>query len=299
MAPDLTQLPGRSLVDRFMTRYHTDRATRIRVRKMFGVITLVGLLAWFLLPFVWSFKTSIQVRPVAEAYPPVLWGFDPTIAAYEHVIFESDFLSFMRNGIITAAAATAVAMFIGIPHAYALSKYDYKLRNASMYMVLLVRVFPLISLAVPFFVLYTQTGLHDTKLGVTIVLTMLYEPFVVWIMKSYFDGISDSMIEAARVDGCTKAQAFYRVMLPMAGPAIASSIIFAWLEGFNHFTLIIFLTSTPAAKTVPFGILNFVQDNFVPWNIVTAASLLAMLPSFIIIALFQNYLVQGIAGEKV
>lgn len=288
------------MVGRIVTRYETDRVLRNRLRHVMAMLTLGVLLIWFLFPFVWTFKTSIQTRPVAQAFPPVLWGFEPQfVENYGQVVNASAFLQFMRNGILTSAIATIAAMAIGLPHAYVLSKYDYRLRDASMYLILMVRVFPLVALAVPFFILYSRFGLADTLLGVTIVLTMLYEPFIVWILKSYFDGISDSMVEAARMDGCTKFQAFYRIMLPQAGPALASATIFSWIEAFNHFTLVFFLTSSPAAQTVPFGILNFIRDNFIPWNIISAASLLAMIPSFIIIILFQKYLVRGIAGEQV
>lgn len=288
------------VVDRLKVRYQTDRALRKRLRHLFAMGTLGLLLVWFLFPFVWTFKTSIQARPIAQAYPPILWGFDVHLLEnYTEVIYNSHFLQYMKNGIITAAIATVIALSVGVPHAYALSKYDYKLRDASMYFILMVRVFPLVALAVPFFILYSRFGLKDTLLGVTIVLTMLYEPFIVWIMKSYFDGISDAMVEAARMDGCTKAQAFYRIMLPQAAPALASALIFSWIQAFNHFTLVFFLTSSPSAQTVPFGILNFIQDNYIPWNVISAASLLAMIPSFIIIVLFQKYLVRGIAGEQV
>lgn len=298
MAQRTSFIPGANLAGRLVSKYETNRRLRIRVRKAIAVGTLSLLLIWFLFPFVWTLKTSMQTRPVALAYPPIFLGFELQIAEnYGKVIFETPFLKFMRNGILTAALATVLAMIIGVPHAYALSKYDYKLRGASMYLILMVRVFPLVSLAVPFFLLFSQFGLKDTIVGVTIILTMLYEPFIVWIVKSYFDGITGSMIEAARVDGCTKAQAFYRVMLPMAGPALASATIFTWLSGFNHFTLIFFLTSSPDAQTIPFGILSLVQDNYVPWNIIAAASLLSMIPSFIIIVLFTDHLVEGITGR--
>ena len=288
------------MFNQFKARYQTDRVLRRRLRHFLAMGTLAVLLVWFLFPFVWTFKTSIQTRPVAQAYPPILWGFDVQLVTnYAEVIYRSNFLRFMENGILTSAIATVVALMVGVPHAYALSKYDYKLRNASMYLILMVRVFPLVALAVPFFILYSQFALKDTLLGVTIILTMLYEPFIVWIMKSYFDGVSDAMVEAARMDGCTKAQAFYRIMLPQAGPALASALIFSWIQAFNHFTLVFFLTSSPAAQTVPFGILNFIRDNFIPWNIISAASLLAMIPSFVIIILFQKYLIRGIAGEQV
>lgn len=282
------------LLEKFRNRYETDRTLRLRIRKGVAAITLMLLLVWFLLPFLWTLKTSLQTRPVAQHYPPILWGFELQWDNYTNVLFQSPFYKYLRNGIIVSAATTVVAMLFAVPHAYAISKFDYTIRTPSMYLVLAVRVFPLVALAVPFYLLYRQLGLINTKLGLVIVLTMLYIPFVVWIMKSFFDGISSSVIEAARMDGCSNFQAFYRVMLPLATPALASSIIFTWLEAFNHFTLVFFLTASAKAQTVPFGILSFVRDNFVPWNIISAAALLGMVPSIIVVVLFQKYLVRGI-----
>lgn len=285
-----------ALIERARTRYHTDRTLRLRIRKGVASLTLVLLLVWFLLPFVWALKTAVQTRAVAQHYPPILWGFDLHWENFTYVLFNSPFLNYLWNGIVTSAVTVVAAMLIGVPHAYALSKYDYKLRNASMYLILAVRVFPLVALGVPFFIMYRDLGLINTKLGVTLVLTMLYEPFIVWILKGFFDDIPDSVREAARLDGCTKFQTFYRVMLPLSKPALASATIFTWLEAFNHFTLVFFLTSSARAQTVPFGILTFIRDNYVPWNIISAASLLGMIPSLLIVIFFQKYLVKGITS---
>lgn len=287
---------SQSVIERLRSRYRTDRSLRLQIRKAVAGLTLVLLLVWFLLPFVWTLKTSLQTRPIAQSYPPVFWGFDIQWSNYTDVLFGTSFLNYIRNGLIASFTTTIAAMILAVPHAYAISNYNYKIRGVSMYLILAVRVFPLVAMAIPFYLIYQEFGLINTKIGLTIVLTMLYVPFVVWIMKGFFDGMSYSLVEAARMDGCTKFQAFYRVVLPLAKPALASSTIFVWLESFNHFTLVFFLTSSPKAQTVPFGILSFVQDAFVPWNIISAASLLGMVPSLIVVVLFQKYLVRGITA---
>lgn len=277
-------------------RYETDRELRQYVRKGLAATTLVLLLVWFLLPFIWTLKTSLQTRAVAQAYPPIFWGFELQWDNFTYILFETNFYKYVRNGLITATGATVVAMALAVPHAYALSKYEYALRGVSMYLVLAVRVFPLVALAIPFYLMYNRLGLINSKFGIVVVLTMLYTPFIVWIMKSFFDGLSESLVEAARMDGCSQFQAFYRVVLPLSTPALASSTIFAWLEAFNHFTLIFFLTTSAKAQTVPFGILSFIRDNYVPWNIISAAALMGMVPSLIVVVLFQKYLVEGITA---
>jgi multiple sugar transport system permease protein len=192
-----------------------------------------------------------------------------------------------------------LCLLLGVPHAYVISKYEYKFRQMSFYTILAVRIIPPITVAVPFFILYQKLGLINTLTGVTIVLTFLFEPFVVWIMKGFFDGLPSSLIDAALTDGCTKFQAFYKIMLPLALPGLGSAIIISWLLAWNEFTLVFFITTSEAAQTLPAGILNFVRDRFVPWNLIAAASVIGMIPSLIVVIIFQKYLIRGLVEERV
>jgi len=205
---------------------------------------------------------------------------------------------FLRNGAITATGATIIALLLGVPHAYAISKYEFKFSSASLLAIIGVRIIPPISIAVPFFVMYNKLGLFDTLIGNIIVNAFLFEPFVVWIVKGFFDGLSSSLIEAARLDGCSKFETFYKIMLPLAKPAIGSATIVSWLLTWNEFTLIFILTTSKQAQTLPVGIQSFSRDLFIPWNIIGAASVIGFIPSIIVVLLFQRFLVRGLTeGE--
>lgn len=289
--------PG-NLLERMRQRIRTDRTLRIRVRRAIAVTVLAVVLIWLLLPLFWIFQTALKPRPVAQAFPPVFWGFEIRWENFVVVLTDRNLLAFIKNGAIVATICTGISLLIGVPHAYAISKYDYVLRKSSFYSILAARIIPPISIAVPFFILYQQFGLVDRLLGVTIVLTFLFEPFVVWIMKGFFDSMSRSLIDAARVDGCTKLQAFYKIMLPLSLPGLGSAIIIAWLLAWNEFTLVFILTSSEAAQTLPVGILGFVRDRFVPWNLIAAASVIGMIPSLIVVIVFQKYLIKGLVERR-
>lgn len=289
----------RSPIRRLRHRIRTDRELRTRVKKAVGLVTLGIVLAWFLLPLFWVVQTSLKTRPLAQAYPPVFWGFEIQWSNYVKVLTDTDLLDFMRNGIISATGSTFIALLFGVPHAYAISKYEFKYGQLSLLAILAVRIVPPISIAVPFFVMYNNLGLFDTLVGNVLVLGFLFEPFVVWIMKGFFDGLPSSLIEAARIDGCTKFQVFYQIMLPLAKPALGSATIISWLLSWNEFTLVFILTSSNSAQTLPVGILGFTRDLFVPWNIISAAAVLGLIPSLFVVVLFQRYLIKGLAERRV
>ena len=296
----LSEPPDESTtIGRIRSRIRTDRTLRERIRLTIAGVLLSGILLWFLLPVLWILLTSIKTRPQAEAFPPIFWGFEPQWENFTRVINNTPLLDYLRNGAIAATVTTVIALVLGIPHAYAISKYRFKLRQFGFFAILAVRIIPPISIAVPFFVLFKQMGLFDRIAGIVIVLVFLFEPFVVWIMKGFFDGLPSSLIDAGRVDGCTKFSAFYKIMLPLALPAIGSATIISWLLSWNEFTLVFILTSSPQAQTLPVGILNFIRDRFVPWNLIAAASVIGLIPSLVVVLLFQKYLIRGLAEERV
>lgn len=287
-----------TIVGRVRMRIRTDRNLRERIRLTVAGILLSGILLWFLLPVLWIFLTSIKTRPQAEAFPPV-FVFEPQLENFTRVLNDTPLLDYLRNGAVAATVTTVIALVLGVPHAYAISKYRFKLRRFGFFAILAVRIIPPISIAVPFFVLFKQFGLFNRIAGIIIVLVFLFEPFVVWIMKGFFDGLPSSLIDAARVDGCTKFTAFYKIMLPLAMPAIGSAVIISWLLSWNEFTLVFILTADQAAQTLPVGVLNFIRDRFVPWNLIAAASVIGLIPSLVVVVLFQQYLIRGLAEERV
>lgn len=288
-----------SVIERMRVRFRTDRELRERVRMTLSIFALGLVLIWLLLPIFWVIETSLKTRPVAEAFPPVFWGFELQWNNFISVLQDTALPSFLLNGAIAASVSTLISLILGVPHAYAISRYQFRFGKLSFLSIVAARIIPPISVAVPFFILFNQLGLVDTKIGVIIVLTFLFEPFVVWIMQGFFDNLPASLIDSARMDGCTKFQAFYKIMLPLAKPGLGSAIIITWLLAWNEFTLVFILTSSEAAQTLPVGILGFVRDLFVPWNLIAAASVIGMIPSLIVVVLFQEYLVRGLAERRV
>lgn len=279
-------------------RYRTDHRFRESVKKWVAAVVLIVILSWMLLPFFWTLQTSLKERVVAQAFPPVFYGFEIVWSNFTRVLFIENYLPILVNGFVAASVATVVSVALGTPHAYIISKYRHRFLNASFFAIVAARVIPPISMAVPFFILFNRLGLLDTKIAVIMALTFLFEPFVVWIMKGFFDGLPGSLIDAARIDGCSKFQAFTKVMLPLSKPGLASAAIITWLLGWNHFVLVFILSATSKSQTVPVAILSLQRDHFTPWNLMAAAAIMGIIPSIIVVIAFQNHLIKGLAERR-
>lgn len=287
-----------SLIDRLRIELRTNQTLRERIRLVAAVSVMVVVLSWLLLPLVWTFMTSLKARTVATAYPPVFYGFDVQWGNYAYVLTETALPSYIKNGLIMSTAATAISLVLGIPHAYAVGMYESRIGDISLTGVIAGRIIPPLAILVPFYAVFSSLGLIDTLIALIIVETAMLEPFVVWITAAYYENYSQSMIDSARIDGCSHFQAFYKIMIPVASDGIASATIIAWLLGWNAFSVPFILATTPKAQTLPVGIFNYATDLFIPWNLVSAAAMVGLIPTVIIVLVFQNYLVKGMVRSE-
>jgi multiple sugar transport system permease protein len=159
---------------------------------------------------------------------------------------------------------------------------------------MMTRMLPSLALILPFFIVFKNLGLLDTKAALIIAYCSLILPLCIWIMKGYFDGLPPNLEKAALVDGCTRFQAIRKIVMPVARPGIVAAGIFCFLVSWNEFIFALILTGTPQAQTIPVIIAGFlVQLRFYDYGPMFAASVLAVLPPVIITLAFQRYLVRG------
>lgn len=276
--------------------YNLSIKTRDKIKKCVAYTFLFIVICWSLFPVFWAFETSLKDRFTAEAYPPTFVNFKVKWSNYLEIFRELHAEDYIINGLIAATGATFISLFFGVPHAYTVSLFKPKGGNLSIILILAARTIPPISIAVPFYILYNKLGLIDTKIGIILILTFLFEPFVVWVVKGFFDNLPKELEDSARIDGCTKFQAFYRVMLPLAAPGIAAATILSWLMSWNEFVLVFTLSLSRNSQTVPIGVLSFAMDTYTPWNWMMAAAIVGLIPSLLIVIAFQRLLVKGLTA---
>jgi multiple sugar transport system permease protein len=263
-------------------------------RRVGGVARGVGIaavLVVLLFPLLWmllaSFKTSLEVVD-----PSRVLSFTPTFDNYRNVVAQGDFLRFIGNSFLVAAAATLVSLVVGVPAAYAIARY--RVAHATTFL-LMARIIPGVSLLVPWYFLFAQIQLVGTYAVLVLTHVFVAMPLVVAIMASFVEGLPVELEEAGQVDGLTRIGAFLRVTLPLSTPGIATAAILAFIFSWNNFLFALVL-SDQNTRTLPVAIANFTAYASVDWGGLMAASVLITLPVMAIALLAQRYVVSGLTA---
>jgi len=252
-----------------------------------------------LLPILWLLSTSIKPDALANAYPPTLIPWPITFEAYSDALEKFSFAANLRNSLIIALGSTAISGGLGVLAAYSFSRFRFPGDRLLMILALVARMVAPIALVVPFLILARYLSLFNSKLVLIIANTYLNLPFVIWLMKGFLDGISTDLDDAALIDGCNHLQAMYKVILPLALPGLAATLILVFLFSWNEFLFAWALTSNLDAEPLTVGLKDVVGEQTVLWSLLSAAGVFTMLPAIIFALLFQRYIVSGLATGAV
>lgn len=265
-----------------------------RRRRVGGVLRAVAIAVVILVlmfPIIWmilaSFKTGLDITNPARTF-----SFTPTLANFENVFEKQDFARFMLNSFIVAASSVVISLLVGLPAAYAISRYKM-FRAAGT--VFLARIIPAIALLVPWYFLFAQIGLVGSFASLILSHVFVGLPFVVAIMIGFFDGMSIELEEAGLVDGLTRYGAFVRVTLPLAVPGIATASILSFIFSWNNFLFALVL-SGQSTKTLPAALMNFIAYQGIDWGGLMAASVVITVPVIVISLFVQRYIVSGLTA---
>ncbi|WP_225335307.1 carbohydrate ABC transporter permease [Halomicrobium urmianum] len=263
-------------------------------------LTAIGrhavLLAWsvvVLFPFYWIVSMSLKPAREAISLPPK-WIFLPTVIHYIELAQNGEFVYAFFNTVLMVSASVILVLLIGVPAAYVLSRYDVPHQRDVLVWILSSRMLPPIAVVIPFFVIFRELNLFDTRIAMIFMYVTINISLVVWVMKAFFDGIPETLEEAANVDGATRFQAFRKVILPSAKPGIISvaiiSFIFAWIE--LLFSLV--LTNQQAA-TVAVQVYQFIGVRQIEWGMLAAASTAVIVPVLVFLIAVNKYLAAGLS----
>ncbi len=258
-----------------------------------GVLILMVVVALFcLFPIYWIVATSF--KPTFEVFSmPPKWIFKPTLAAYARVFKLTPFAEQAANSVIVSIASVILSTAIGTLAAYGLTRFDIKgKKNLSFYM-LSTRFAPPIGFVIPFYLIFCNLNLIDTRLGLVIVYVAFNLSFTVWMMKGVFEGIPVEYEEAAMMDGMKRGQILRRIVLRMSKSGIAATAIFAMLITWNEFVFALNLT-TLKAKTLPTVIPKFMAATDIQWEVVSAAGTMVIVPMIIFSFFVQKYIIRGL-----
>jgi multiple sugar transport system permease protein len=264
-------------------------------------IAVAAIVVFCLFPFYWLINISLKTGPdlaSSDLIPP-----SPSLDNYEAIFNNADFTRALLNSAIVSILTTILALTIGSFCAYALARLKFKGKFWLLALILSITTFPAIAIAAPIFKLWTDIGLFNAEFGLGLIppyLTFAL-PLAIYILTSFFKEIPKDLEEAALVDGATNFQAFYKVVIPLAAPGLATAGILTFIFAWNEFLLAVTLTSSPSARTVPAAIAFFTgATQFeVPLGTISAASVVISIPLIVMVLVFQKRIVAGLTAGAV
>jgi multiple sugar transport system permease protein len=274
------------------------RAARQRTPAQWAKYTLlIAAVVAAVVPVYWMLTISLKTEVDQFASPPRWLAFTPTLEHYYDAFSTRSFGKYLITSAIVATLSTMCAMVLGTAAAYGLSRFRLRWqldRRLSLW-ILSTRMFPPIVTAVPLFLMMRDLRLINTISSLVIVYTALNLPFVVWMMRGFFNELPRELEEAAVVDGDSRLGALVRVILPLVAPGLAATAVFCLIVSWNEFLLALVLTQTDSAMTLPVGIAGRVTQYEIKWGVMSAAGVVAMVPILVFALAVQRYLVRGLS----
>jgi multiple sugar transport system permease protein len=264
-------------------------------------LVVAAIVVFCLFPVYWLVNISLKTGP--DLANPDLIPPNPTLDNYKAIFEDDDFVRALLNSAIVSLLTTVLALTFGSFCAYALARLKFKGKFWLLALVLSITTFPAIAIAAPIFKLWTDIGLFNYPFGLGLIppyLTFAL-PLAIYILTSFFKEIPKDLEEAALVDGATNFQAFYKIVIPLAAPGLATAGILTFIFAWNEFLLAVTLTSSPEARTVPAAIAFFTgATQFeVPIGTISAASVVISIPLIIMVLVFQKRIVAGLTAGAV
>lgn len=255
-----------------------------------GFILLVTAAA--LVPFIWLVMTAFKERTdVLSPIPKLL--FTPTLSNFYQAFVVGEFDTYLKNSLITAVGSVTFCLIIGLPAAYAFSRFRVFGEKHLYFYVLSTRMAPAIALVLPLYMFFQGLGLLGTVWGVMIAHTAVNLALVIYLMHNFFDDIPKDLDEVALTEGATEWQVFLRVVLPLARPGIAVTVVIAFLFSWNEF-LFAFMIGGSGASTLPAGFPGLVTPLGTYWGQLAAVSVVVSIPVLLMVVFIQRHLARGL-----
>ena len=279
-----------------------------QTRKINSIITHILLALWAivcLFPIYWVIITSFKLPIAVFQGPKYIPGVDftPTLNAWKFLLTGPTSAAVFRswsNSAILATTSAAIAVLIGSMAGYALTRFRYywswiRWKNSDIaFWIISQRMLPAVVVILPYMILYRVLGLIDTRPGMILAYTVFNLPFAVWILRDFFAGLPVDLEESALIDGASRYQAFYKIVLPLAAPGLIATFLFCLVFTWNDYLFALMLTFSKAS-TLPMFIAGEGTQSYGPqWWYLSALSLLSIAPMILITLLVERYITRGL-----
>jgi multiple sugar transport system permease protein len=269
-----------------------------------GRFFLVFLLIFTVLPMAWMVLTSIKSQFAAMQYPPQWWPAEPTLQNYWKLLDPTnktgaEFLHYFWNSLWVSFATTVLGVAVAVPAAYGFSRFRFPGRTPLFFAVLVRNMFPAVVFLMPLFLLMRWLGLVNTHGSLILTYLTFGLPLSIWLLKGFFDNIPIQLEQAARIDGATRFQAFFLIVMPLSSPGIIATSIFSFIGAWNEYVYAYTFLSKQESMTLPVGIQRFFTEFATDWPGLMAATFLMSVPVVVLFLVLQKYFVRALTEGAV
>jgi multiple sugar transport system permease protein len=271
----------------------------MRLQHKIGVYAALGALAFTIL-FPIYYMITISLKLPRDIYRlPSLLPVNPTLKNYADLLARDDFLNNIANSMIVAGLTTVFSVAISTMAAYSLVRLKYRYRDWIGRLILFAYLTPSALLFIPLSVIIAQLRLGNTLQGLIFVYLTFAAPLSTWLLMGFFRSIPPDLEEQAMVDGATRVETIWRVLLPLSSPGLIAVSVFTFTGAWNELLLALIFITSPNLQTVPVALQYLITGDVFRWGLIMAGSVLAALPVMILYYLAQRFVVQGLAAGAV
>ncbi|MCE1190431.1 MAG: sugar ABC transporter permease [Ignavibacteria bacterium] len=268
------------------TKKYFINALTYLVLILFTLIALYPIINVFTI----SIRPGDKLLSTSLAIIPDNW----TLRQYAELFVKRPFMLWIMNSAIISATVTLTGVALASTAGYALSRFQFVGKQSSMLALLTTQMFPATMLLLPMYIMLIKLHLINSYLGIIIIYSATALPFCVWQMKGYYDTIPYSLEESARIDGCNKWQAFYKIILPLATPALVITALFSFMTAWSEYIVAAQILQDTSLYTLPIGLKSFESNLSTEWGLYAAASLIVSVPVVVLFVVLSKWLVSGL-----
>ncbi|TSD83974.1 carbohydrate ABC transporter permease [Mycobacterium sp. KBS0706] len=280
-------------------RRHRAGGRRLRLGLAARYAVLLGTILLTIFPLVWLVLTSLRSSADIFAMPVQVLPESVTFGQYISVFSQYGLDDYLWNTVIVSVATVVLVILLGVPCAYAISRFRLPGARVVLTLLLLMRMIPVVALAIPLFAVFASIGLLDTLTALVLTHTASKLPVAIWLLMGFIQDVPREIEESAQIDGAGALRILVRIVSPLIAPGIGATAVITFLFTWNDLLVALTLSSSEAAQTLPVGLTNFVSQFGIDWGAMSAAGVLMVIPTLIFVWFAQGLLVKGLMSGAV
>lgn len=256
-------------------------------------VSITAIVLLLIFPFIWMLSTSLKTSGEMFAPNPTLIPLRPTWENFRAMWVDYNFYPYFMNSLVISVSTTIVSLVFATFLAYGISRFRFKGKRVVFNLMILTQMFPLSLMIITIYIVFAHIGLINSRVGLIIAYCTFAIPFATIMLKTYFDGLPLELEEAAAIDGCSPFRTIFRIVIPLAAPAIAAMGLFAFILSWQEFMMALTLIRTTSLRTLPVGIAMMVGYREIMWGPLMAGTAVVTVPVVALFIYFQKHLITG------